>query len=582
MHKYLLPFHKFFNRIVATSPRYGDAIFLSLFAILITLQPYYLHGKINLFELGLYLPGINSILDGGIPYRDFFHLRGPLELYIPAFFMSIFGEHISILSTYFYVGTIFTLIICVFVARELYRTRFVFFLMVPVLVGKTFPRVVFHFWGGMRFGMGALVVLFTIYFFKRKKNFWIFLSGVASSLALLTSIDMGFCSIVSVLATFVISLCLKLQERTIVFKSIRIYALGIISILLPYGIYLFFTQSLIPYFDCTYTVVTGFPKIFPMHFVSTSPDTLVEAFLGMSPFNRHFKRLTPAYCYLFLFSYFIFRIKKKKLQNKDLSLIMVAVYGLIIYILAFRSMDSGLWEMALQPDKILLFFMLEEAFLFLRIKKDDYLLLKKESLLGRLKRRNQLKIFGINFLIVAFIMSSIGYPIQRYNRRFIAFQYVRDLILQRDVSKLFPLANGQGRALAISRAEGMIVPSWQADDLEQIDKLIQENTKTGEPIFFFPELGAYHFIVDRPFVGRFPMITFSWFANDRWHNEFVEDLKESNPRFAILSKELIDAFENIYFKVPGNRRRFNEVRDYVDNNFRLISSTPSLHIYQRN
>ena len=63
---------------------YRDVIVLCLFTVLVTAHPYFLYQKINLLELGLYLPGIDALGRGLIPYRDFFHLRGPLELYIPA------------------------------------------------------------------------------------------------------------------------------------------------------------------------------------------------------------------------------------------------------------------------------------------------------------------------------------------------------------------------------------------------------------------------------------------------------------------------------------------------------------------
>ena len=82
-------------------PTYFDIVILSVFTVLITLHPFFIHGKINIFEVGLYLPGIQSILNGEIPYRDFFYLRGPFELYVPAFMMRIFGENIAVLSSYF-------------------------------------------------------------------------------------------------------------------------------------------------------------------------------------------------------------------------------------------------------------------------------------------------------------------------------------------------------------------------------------------------------------------------------------------------------------------------------------------------
>jgi len=175
-----------------------DILLLSIFTILITLHPYFLYGQMNLFEFGIYLPNINAVLDGLIPYRDFFHLRGPLEVYVPALLMRIFGENLAVLETYFYVGTVITLIICVFIAREILQTRFVLYLLIPVLVGRTFPRAVFTNWGGMRYALGLLAILCAIYFFKRKKTLWLFLSGIVSGLALLTSIEMGVSSIIAI------------------------------------------------------------------------------------------------------------------------------------------------------------------------------------------------------------------------------------------------------------------------------------------------------------------------------------------------------------------------------------------------
>ena len=145
-------------------PTVFDGLILSAFTALITFQPYFMHGKINVFEVGLYLPGINAILHGAIPFRDFFHLRGPFELYMPAFLMKIFGVHIEMMYLYFYIGTILTLIFCVLIGREIYKTRYILYLMVPVLVARTFPRVYFTWWGGMRYAFGLLVIFCAVKF----------------------------------------------------------------------------------------------------------------------------------------------------------------------------------------------------------------------------------------------------------------------------------------------------------------------------------------------------------------------------------------------------------------------------------
>ena len=64
------------SEFLLKKPTYRDFFLFAVFAVLITYQPFYLFGKMNLFEMGIYLPGIDGILDGQIPYRDFYYLRG--------------------------------------------------------------------------------------------------------------------------------------------------------------------------------------------------------------------------------------------------------------------------------------------------------------------------------------------------------------------------------------------------------------------------------------------------------------------------------------------------------------------------
>src|SRR3989338_5762217 len=228
-------------------PNYWDLLIASLFTILITAHPYFLEQKINLFELGLYLPGIDAIHRGLIPYRDFFHLRGPLELYVPAFLMSLFGQNIAVLSSYFYAGTLLTMLIYILIASALLPNRFLFYLFVPVFVSRTFPRVVFTYWGGLRYALGAAALFFMVQFFKTMKRRWIFLAGLASAGGLLISIEIGVCAIAAIAAALMICCLLSLKERKFVLQCCCIYLLGVALVLVPYGLYLIATQSLGPF-----------------------------------------------------------------------------------------------------------------------------------------------------------------------------------------------------------------------------------------------------------------------------------------------------------------------------------------------
>jgi hypothetical protein len=558
-------------------PSCFDVSILTIFTILITLHPYYLHGEINLFELGIYLPGINALLDGLVPYRDFFHLRGPLELYVPALFMKIFGENVSVLVTYFYVGTVVTLILGVFLAKELYRTRLVLYLLIPVYIGRTFPRVVFTNWGGMRYALGFLAVLWAIYFFKQKKLSWLLLAGIASAAAFLTSVEIGVCSIISISVGCVFHRYFASSEYKPVFRELGIFLFGIAVILFPYGIYLLMTGSMEAYVQMTYAVATKMTDVFSDQFLGHHPQTFMEALLGMSPLSPHFKHLTPAYCYLFFIGYCVARIRRKKIDNVDAACVSLAVYGLMMYATAFRKIGASQFEMALQPEKIILFFMLEGLFIFL-LAKQKYFLGQTDLLSGKAKAGNLAKIYGVYFLVVAFIMSSLGYAAARYNKRFFAFQYIGRKMMGKETDSLIPLDGVSREVMMLDRVKGLVVPVDQAENFKQLTQFIHANTGRGEPVFMFPELGSYSFIVDRPFVGRFPMATFSWIGN--WHGELLQDLKTTKPRYVVLAKDPGETFPKAYFKIRRNKDNYDEMMDYIAHTYAPVSSTPDFLIYQ--
>ncbi len=561
-----------------------DAVLLSIFAVLITLHPYYLRCQINFFELGLYLPGIDGVLKGGIPFRDFFHLRGPMELYVPALLMKIFGEHVAVLSTYFYVGTVLTLILCIFLSKQLFRTRLFFLLLIPVLIGKTFPRVVFTYWGGMRFALGILAMLCAIKYFKTTRFIWMFLAGVAACFGLLTSVEIGVCAFFGVVCALIVSHIFKVQKRKDVYKAAGSFLGGACLIGIPYVIYLVSQQALVPMVDSFYSVVANMENVFDLHHIENTPSNIFEAILAMiNPNHDNFKHMTPAYLYLFFGGYLFLRWKKKKLNNKDLALICLAGYGVLMYNKTFRAIGGSQFEMSLQPEKILYFILLEKAFLFFR-RKDMLVFHSKEG--ARLPRiakpaNANWKIYLASFFVFGVVVSSVLYPIQRYNRRFYAFKYVRNLILRKDMKELLPLHDQNMVEINTPRLHSMVVPKWQAEELVQLFDIINAKTKKTEEVFMFPEIGAYNFVVDRPFLGRFPMYTFTWF-NDKWHADFDKELRGAPPQVVVVDKDPGDAFPKIYFKVEKNKKRYFDVLGFIKGNYTVIAQTKNFLVYQLN
>ena len=594
-----------------------DAFFLSLLVVLITWNPYYLHQKINLFELGLYLPGIDSILKGQIPYRDFFYLRGPFEIYVPAFFMKLGGENISVLATYFYAGTVIALIICVWIARVLLQTRLMLWIFVPVLIASTFTRVVFTYWGGMRYALGLLVLLLMVYFFQTRRPVFLFLSGSVSALALMTSIEIGVCLLPA--AGTGLFLCMLYERKNIRFwlSCFFSYTVGFITVMSAFIASMVTSHSLMPFLETVYAVVFNSHPTFATYLTSSAPRTLPQFILAMVPGVHNFKYMTPMYLYIILGVYLLIgfiielpstkenfrtlasvvrptlldiwldgsktalvgkvfrthdtsvdsssesskvgkeKLNKWKLGPMDFAAMVIGMYGFILYLAAFRIIEGGQFETALQPEKILLFFILERAYFFLKTRGHS----------------GVLKIF-----VAVLIISSLGFSLEKYFHRFFVFKYAASFFSKKK-ERAYPLYGMNKMTLTVPRAQGMVTTADQGEEIEQVVHYVQAHSSGQDYVFAYPDRGAYSFLMDRPYVSRFPTACLSW-MNERWHSELMFDLKRQRPRLAVLAKNLGPDYWNVYFTRIKNREHYDEVINYIRRNYLLIQETPNSYIYK--
>lgn len=499
---------------------------------------------------------------------------------MPAFLMSIFGIHIKVLYAYFYFGSILCLILCILIAKELFKTRYVLYLMTPVLIGRTFPRVVFTYWGGMRYAFGLLAVWFIIKFFKNNKPGWMFGAGLVSAVALFTSIEMGAYPFFGVVTALIVSKFLNVQNGKLILKGFMAYCLGMAMIVIPYGIYLVWHSALIPYLDGVWTIVTRMQIVIDPHLVSIYPRNFPEAFVAMvNPSHTNFKHMTPSYLYIFIFIYLFMRLKQKVFSRGDLMIICLGVYGFIMYNTGFRGIWAAQFEMALQPEKILMFFLIE-VFILAAIKKKRTLASVVNAHKGlKWYSRDKWKIYFFYFLMTGIFCSSFFYSLRRFDRRFFAYKYVRNVIVGKDTTELKPLANEESRVLKIERAAGIMVTTIQANDLEQVAAFVENYVKPDEELLTYPDLGTYSFLIDRRYFGKFPMATFTWF-NERWHQEYMAKLRSSKPRFVILQKELPETWEAIYLALEENRKKYYDVMDFIPRHYRVVDETPLSYVYE--
>jgi hypothetical protein len=572
---------KSYSEIIHSKPTFFDAFCLCLFAVVMTLQPFLFQNELNLSELNLYLPGINATLQGMVPYRDFFHLRGPLEIYIPSFLMMFFGVKVSVLTVYFYVGNVLTLIASILIAKEILKTRYIFSLMTLVLVARTFPRVMFACWGGMRYAFGLMAILAIVYFFKKRKDIWIVLAGVFTALAGLTSIEMGAGSFVAIIGAFLYSFWIGKNKQAL--KEIFLYLMASGMVVLPFMAYLFAVDAFFPYCESTFSVVTQMEKVIDLRVFASIPKSFNDVVVLMvNPLAKNFRHVTPAYLYVFLLAFIVSKhVKQKKKSFTCPAVIAVGVYGLFLFATAFRNIWGAQLEMALQPEKILLFFLLEEVYLVMRERK---IVVGKRLKAPHMFKKNiwmeRFQFYGILFLLIGLLMSSLGYSYVRYGKRFIAFKVARYQLAGKDVSELGPLNDRLSRGLNLKRGRHITVPLEQAHEIEEVVHFVQENTGANEKVLVYPDMGSYYFFFDRPFVSRFPIAIFSWFR-DEWHDEFLEELQSELPSYAILPKKIdVIAFRD-YFTNVKNKEKYDSVVNIINEHYALLKNTEKSMIYQK-
>jgi hypothetical protein len=258
--------------------------------------------------------------------------------------------------------------------------------------------------------------------------------------------------------------------------------------------------------------------------------------------------------------------------------ITLGIYGFIMYNTGFRGIWAAQFEMALQPEKILLFFLLE-VFLFAAIAKKKAL---GPTLHGNPSMKwysqEKWKLYLCNTFLFVLLFSSVGYSIQRYNHRFFAFKFVRNKIAGKDTAQLRPLAKEDARTANIERAQGILLPVQQANELEQVAAFVQDHVREDEVLFTYPELGTYNFFVNRRFFGKFPIATFSWF-NDRWHQEYLNDLRAQRPKYIIVQKEIPQYWKDVYLALEPNRQKYKDVMDIIHSNYSVTAQSPLSYIY---
>jgi len=233
------------------------------------------------YDEGIVAYGAVRILDGAIPYKDFWTLYAPGEFYLLAIIFKIFG--ISLKVTRLFAVTILALTVCSI------------YLLIKKLCSRTFAVLAFLlslFWlkSYMVYNRpGQLAMLFFILcsfslinFINSGRNKWLIITGILSGIIGFFRQDFGFYIFTSIFLIILLKQLnyyrdRKCKERIrLILKNELSLFFGSIIVLLPVFIYLFVNSAFKEFINDTVVFpITIYPKVRDLPFPGLKVENLI-------------------------------------------------------------------------------------------------------------------------------------------------------------------------------------------------------------------------------------------------------------------------------------------------------------------
>ena len=543
-----------------------DYFIIPLFLILAVYDLNFVRGFIDYFEAGKELACVNELFRGKVLYRDIYSHFGPLNIYLEAWALLIFGKSLAVLRAYFYIGTISTLIIFYLISLKLCRSRVFAYASAFFLAVETFHPFWSSRWGGFRFTAGALAVLFAINFFQSGKGRWLLLSGLFSGVSFLITFDVGILSCVAVgSGLFLFVLIKHFNGEAIPLKSLALFVTGTLCVMVPFLVYFLSIGALFPYLNTLITTAKCQGGTWAI------PDLDLRDYLYFSKIlSCDFKYVISLSIYAVIALVIARRIRTKKVSWVDYAILSLMAYGflmLIVKVTAKRLLMGPQFQMAFQPAVVL-------GFVFIDILSERIRALRKYGSAGR-------DMFKLVSLIIIFSIS-VSYFLfsdKRFYGSLISwgFYETNKNCFMPIYSGGIPLSKMSLSTLTIDRAKGVIVPSDQAGEIEGVVKYMISKTRSNEPVFSFPEHGIFNFFIDRPCVDRFTIPGFALVPGE-WRRELLVDLEKVKPKYAIYSRRL----SNLAMAANRDQEILPEIAQYIFTYYHKEASFGLIDVWRRN
>lgn len=547
------------------------------------------------------------IMDGELPYRDFYLHQTPGVYYIQGAMFKLLGEEIIVSRLITLVFSLLIFILLFFIGRQIMPENY-----------SLIASFSFLFWGishynilaspiiGLAFGL--LQLLFLLSYIGEKQKLYLFVSGFFAGVTFLMKQNLGAAVFVYAIVIFFFFAIfdskawqLKLKMKILI-SEIFIFSSSFVLGVLPFALYLVLQKdgvdTLLRFISQqqAYTKQTGMAMQHLSYWFSPSYEFKVNWFYGA----MFIVLIIGLYFLLSMFCEFIAKVNRAKLLY--LSLVGLAT-GIISILIGFH-------------EPILLFLMenSERVFIYLPyllIIITLFWLIRKKMLRGVLEPDGK-KVVAITLFILFYnyfsflyaanyIRQILAYPAAYILLGFWIFKFVdweSIWIRQRNIrayfagivffifaftgfwtaymqfaQKIFMVPiTAFNTSLEIPKAKGIRVTSEGKNIIQSVVRYIKTYTNKDDYIFVFPYDSIFYFLTDR----RSPTY-YDWFMLNNVPSEsqpvIIEVLKKKNVRHIILRDYNSERFPS--------RKLYPLINEYLLNNFFVQASFGNFMILRR-